>query len=395
MKILVLSFYFQPDLCAGSFRTTSLVKELELALPSGSHIDVVTTLPNRYSTFSAEAPELESRVGMEIHRIALPRHQSGMADQSKAFLAFSRQVMRHVEHRGYDLVYATSSRLMTAVLGAWTARRKRALLYLDIRDIFVDTIKDVLPKHVVLFAKPLFSLLERWAINRAVRVNLVSRGFAGYFSARYPGKPFSYFTNGIDEEFMLAASVISGNRIESDGPLTVLYAGNIGEGQGLHAILPALARRMGARLHFRIIGDGGRNAALQKALVAADVGNVEILQPMKREALIKAYQEADILFLHLNDYDAFRKVLPSKLFEYAAMGKPVWAGIAGYAAGFVRSEISNSAVFSPCNAEEAEQIFATLSLQNAPRIEFLKKYARGKIAKEMAEEIVMTAERGY
>lgn len=169
LKILVLSFYFQPDLCAGSFRTTSLVKELEHALPPGSHIDVVTTLPNRYSTFSAEALELESRAGLEIRRIALPRHQSGMADQSKAFLAFSRQVMRYVENRDYNLVFATSSRLMTVVLGAWVARRKQALLYLDIRDIFVDTIKDVLPKHLALPIKPLFSLLERWAVNRAVR----------------------------------------------------------------------------------------------------------------------------------------------------------------------------------------------------------------------------------
>ena len=34
---------------------------------------------------------------------------------------------------------------MTAALGAWIARRKRARLYLDIRDIFVDTIGDMLP----------------------------------------------------------------------------------------------------------------------------------------------------------------------------------------------------------------------------------------------------------
>ena len=46
----------------------------------------------------------------------------------------------------------------------------------------------------------------------------------------------------------------------------------------------------------------------------------------------------DVLFLHLNDYSAFRKVIPSKIFEYAATGKPIVAGVSGYAAEFLRHE---------------------------------------------------------
>ena len=174
-------------------------------LIQGSQIDLVTTLPNRYNTFSQDAPELENRFGLKIRRIALPPHQSGIVDQSKAFLSFSRQALKLVEKREYDLVFATSSRLMTAVLGAWISGKKQVPLYLDIRDIFVDTIKDVLPRCLALIAKPVFSFLERWTVKRAVRINLVSKGFVGYFSSRYPEKEFSYFTNGIDDEFIAAS----------------------------------------------------------------------------------------------------------------------------------------------------------------------------------------------
>ena len=59
MRILVMSFYYHPDLSAGSFRTTAFVKALSRQLPEGSSIDVVTTLPNRYQTFSANAVEHE------------------------------------------------------------------------------------------------------------------------------------------------------------------------------------------------------------------------------------------------------------------------------------------------------------------------------------------------
>ena len=388
LKILVLSFYFRPDLSAGSFRTTSLVNAIQQKTSSDGQIDVLTTLPNRYSSFSIEALAEEKVPGLSIFRIALPQHKSGMFDQAKAFISFAREVSLQTRGQEYDLVFATSSRLMTAVLGAWVARKKRIPLYLDIRDIFVDTIKDVLPRHFAILVKPVFAALERLAINSASKVNLVSQGFAEYFSTRYPQQQFSYFTNGIDDEFLSVSIPESVPR--TDGVVEVLYAGNLGEGQGLHTIIPDLAKKMQGRVRFKIIGDGGRKDALQAALISVGVDNVELLSPMKRAQLIEAYQAADVLFLHLNDYDAFRKVLPSKLFEYGAMGKPIWAGVSGYAAEFMRRELDNSAVFHPRNSAEAERVFSQLRLQNEPRDRFAAKFARINIANQMASDVLDT-----
>jgi len=385
VKLLVLSFYYQPDLSAGSFRTSALVRALAAAAPDAS-IEVVTALPNRYHSFTIEAPAHETHGNVSVDRIALPVHKSGMLDQSRAFIAFARQVARHVRGRHYDLVYATSSRLLTAALGAFIARRAKAALYLDIRDIFVDTIKDVLRRPVAMLAKPAFALVERWTMRQASRINLVSRGFANYFSSRYPDRPLSFFTNGIDDEFIVALDAPA--PAHDGSTLTIVYAGNLGEGQGLHLIVPALANALGDRARFRIIGDGGRRAALMDAVAAAGANNVEWHAPMPRPELIDAYRAADVLFLHLNDYDAFKKVLPSKLFEYAALGKPIWAGVAGYAAEFVRAEIDNAAVFPPCDGVRAVHAFTRLQFRDTPRPQFVAKYGRDRIMAAMAEEIV-------
>ena len=401
MRILILSFYYQPDLSACSFRSTALVDSLRALAPAGSEIEVITTLPNRYHSFSPGALEAEDRNGVSISRVPLPDHQSGILDQSRAFVAFSRAVNKKVAGRDYDIVFATSSRLMTAALGAWITRRRRARLYLDIRDIFVENIQDVALRMVSLFAKPVFASLERWTIRRADKVNLVSPGFAEYFSTRYPGQSFSFFTNGIDDEFLEVASPdVSVSAADEDArpladarPLTVVYAGNVGEGQGLHAIVPEIARRIGPDVRFQIIGDGGRKRALEVALSSAGVTNVELLPPVNRKKLIEAYRKADVLFLHLNDYDAFKKVLPSKFFEYAAMGKPIWAGVSGYAAEFARSEIDNSAVFHPCDAEDAVRALGKLTLRDEPRSDFVEKYSRSSLSREMAEDI-LTVGRG-
>lgn len=386
MKILVLSFYFRPDLSAGSFRINALVDALKEKLPVNGEIEVLTTLPNRYNSFLVDAATEEIIRGISIHRIELPHHKSGMLDQAKAFVAFARAVLRKTKGKEYDLIFATSSRLMTAVLGAYVARRSRTPLYLDLRDIFVDTIKDVLPRHLAILTMPFFRLLERWAINRAGKVNLVSKGFAEYFSTRYPMQRFSYFSNGIDDEFL--ALPMQENVTQNLGLVKVIYAGNLGEGQGLHEIIPELAKRMQGRIHFTIIGDGGRKDILRESLVFANLHNVKLMPPMKRAELINAYHNADVLFLHLNDYEAFRKVLPSKLFEYGAMGKPIWAGVSGYAAQFVLDELDNAVIFHPCDAADAERVFNQLQLKNKHRDRFVAKFARSKIATELAVDIL-------
>ena len=74
-----------------------------------------------------------------------------------------------------------------------------------------------------------------------------------------------------------------------------------------------------------------------------------------------------MLFLHLGAVPAFEKVLPSKLFEYAALGKPVLAGVAGYAADFVRAEIDNAACLRRRTLAAAVHAFDLLDLGTAPR----------------------------
>lgn len=389
MRILFLTFYYPPDLCAGSFRAGALIEQLKQQLSSSAHIDVLTTTPNRYASIETVASYHEEQEKLTIQRFLLPAHQSGMIDQARAFLVFDRAVIRHIRGKKYDLVFATSSRLMTAFLGARIANQLGVPLYLDIRDIFADTIKDVLAGLKGKLLLSIFIQLERYTIRSAAKVNLVSEGFKPYFEKRYPKKHFEFFTNGIDEEFL--AEQWHANIFTSDRPIRVLYAGNIGEGQGLHRVLPTLAKMAGQQYHFIVVGDGGRKEELVKELLRQDVHNVEVKPPVKRAELMRLYSEADVLFLHLNSYDAFAKVLPSKLFEYAATGKPMLAGVAGYSADFLQKEVENCQIFPPCNAEAGLTALKKVSLNSNKRTAFIRNYARNKIMARMAAAITSTA----
>ncbi len=386
MRILVLAFYYPPDLSACAFRMKAFVPELAARLPAGSSIDVLTTLPNRYHSFRVEVPEEEQDEGVRIRRIRVPPHRSGLSDQARSFSVYARAVLRAIRSESYDLVFATSSRLMTAALGRVVSGRVRAPLYLDLRDIFVESLRDVLPARLAWGVVPPLSLVERVTVGGAGRVNLVSEGFAEYFRPRYPGRSFSFIPNGIDPEF-LAASWDAAPRPEGV-PRRVVYAGNMGEGQGLHAILPSLALALGDTAHFRLVGDGGKRVALEEALRAAGVDNVELLPPMERGDLIAEYREADVLFLHLNDHEAFRRVLPSKVFEYAATGRPIWAGVAGYAAEFLRARVPDAVVFPPCNVEAAAESWNALPVEAQPREAFVRAFSRRSTSAALAKDVL-------
>lgn len=380
MRILVLSFYYQPDLCAGSFRCTSLVEELKKH--SNCEVDIITTVPNRYASFSVDAKKIEKEGDITIHRVSLPSHKSGMFDQIKAFYTYYQEAQKIARSSDYDVVYATSSRLFTAFLGARISKKKRLPLYLDIRDIFVDTIKDVISPKISLFVEPILSWIESYTFKSASHINLVSKGFENYFIHKFKQAEFSYFTNGIDDEF-LNLTMKPEYFAEQQ---TILYAGNIGEGQGLHTILPQLAKGLESKYKVNVIGDGGRKSTLENALVGIE--NVNLLPPIQRSELSEQYMNADVLFLHLNDYPAFKKVLPSKVFEYAATGKPILAGVSGYAAKFITAELSNAEVFSPGDAKGALSALSKLNLGHTDRKEFINNYTRTNIMSKMAQSII-------
>jgi glycosyltransferase involved in cell wall biosynthesis len=277
---------------------------------------------------------------------------------------------------------------MTATLGARIAKRSGAKLYLDIRDLFTDTMSDLLSGSRLRHLLPLFERLERWTLRRADRVNVVSAGFLPHVHKVLPKQSIRTFTNGIDEEF-LRADFAKSEHGRSQLPL-IVYAGNIGEGQGLHRVIPGAAKRLEGKARLRIIGDGGRRAQLQQSLLEAGTHNVALLPAVPRSELFEHYRDADILFLHLNDHPAFHKVLPSKIFEYAATGKPILAGVAGHAAEFLRSEVPGVEVFAPCDSgamsDAAERL---LDIGQVPgRESFCKQYARDSIMREFAKDIL-------
>tara|TARA_B100001057_G_scaffold498993_2_gene607940 strand:- start:2844 stop:4028 length:1185 start_codon:yes stop_codon:yes gene_type:complete len=391
LKILIISYFYYPDLSAGSFRTKSLVDILKKYNNSNLDLEVICSAPNRYKNYKHKAANKFEKINnVTIRRINVPNLGNGIISQIIGFSFFSIKLIYIVKKNNYNIIYATSAKLMTAFLAALIARTKKIPLYLDIRDLFLDSVEDMFPKIILFPIMPVLRKIEKFSFQSATRINLVSKGFKEYFKNKHISDKFSFYSNGIDREFLeyFKPQLIKNRVPVNKKMINVLYAGNIGDGQGLEKIIPKFSNSLNSKIKFKIIGSGGKMNHLLKAIKDQNCQNIEILKPIHREKLLYEYECADILFLHLNDLKAYEKVLPSKIFEYAATGKPILAGVKGYAKSFLEEEVKNSYIFKPCNLEDSLKTFDLIQLGFSDRINFNKKFERNLIMNCFAKEIV-------
>lgn len=386
MRILYLTYYFRPDLCAGSFRNSSLFEAVLEQIGENDFVHVITTVPNRYGSYSVEGLKEETGKNYRIDRLTVPMHASGMAEQAKAFRAYYNGAMKLIKGEHYDMVFASSSRLFTAYLGKKCAVKNHCPLYLDIRDIFVDTMKDIFKdkKFIQIPAVWALGFIERYTFKNANHINLISGGFRSYFQ-KYTKPTYSEYTNGIDDVFIEAGKEPS---VDKGKPYIITYAGNMGSGQGLEKIVPEAAKKLGPDYKFRLIGDGGTRKLLEAKLKELNVDNVELLNPVARKELIEYYKDSTFLFFHLNDLEAFKKVMPSKMFEYGAFDKPIIAGVGGFAAQFVEKNIPNHILFKPTDVDDFVNQMKAYQIKFERRDEFIRNFSRKSIDEKLAASIV-------
>ena len=135
LKIIFFTFYYPPDLCAGSFRAVALAKALSAKMEGGDELHIVTTHPNRYASHKVKAKDLEIDGKITVHRIAVPSHQSGMFAQARTFAVYAVTAHRLAIKVAPDFLIGTTGRLMTGVLTGASAFWLRKRYFIDLRDI--------------------------------------------------------------------------------------------------------------------------------------------------------------------------------------------------------------------------------------------------------------------
>ena len=161
----------------------------------------------------------------------------------------------------------------------------------------------------------------------------------------------------------------------------------------MEKIIPGLAK-INKKFQFIIIGSGGTSETLKHENSILKNKNVRFLNPVDRKKLINFYQKSDILFLHLNNLETFKYNLPSKIYEYSVLGKPVLAGIEGYAKKYCKQNFDNFFFFKPGNIKDCNKKIDQI-LKNKRKFKANKKLIRNDIMNNYANHIIEVSKKNY
>jgi glycosyltransferase involved in cell wall biosynthesis len=342
-RILVVTHYFPPEVGAPQARLSELAAAWAEA---GDEVTVLTGMPNHPTGVKPPSYRrklrLEERTGgyrvVRTWLYATPN--DGVVLKTFGHLSFmvTSVVLGWPVLGGIDVV-VVSSPTFFSIFPAWLiARVRRVPLVIEVRDLWPAIFEEL----GVLTNRRLLRRLERvelWLYHSAAAVILVTDGFRDNLIGRGvdPAK-LHVIKNGVDPERFRPQAADPTTREwlgASREVVLALYIGAHGISQGLTTVVDAAAKLSGQPIHFAFVGDGAARADLVQRVEELGTANVTLLPGVERRQVAGMIAAADICLVTLRDIPLFSTFIPSKIFEYLAMGKPVVAAVRGEAAAIV------------------------------------------------------------
>jgi glycosyltransferase involved in cell wall biosynthesis len=115
--------------------------------------------------------------------------------------------------------------------------------------------------------------------------------------------------------------------------VVVSYIGTLGNAAHLWTLLDAAKRleREAPDVSIALVGQGAEREALEKRAAREDLANVHFHGEQPRGEVPGIISATDICLVLLRKDDVFKTVIPSKMLEFMACGRPVILGVDGQA----------------------------------------------------------------
>jgi hypothetical protein len=176
------------------------------------------------------------------------------------------------------------------------------------------------------------------------------------------------------------------------------YIGTHGMAHGLDFILKSIEpfTKTFPELHFLFLGDGAERNNLIALNKHLGLTNTTFISSVSKSEVKRYLSVMDVAMVNLRKSDTFLTVIPSKIFEAAAMHKPILLGLQGETQDII--ETYNAGVcFEPGNEHSfSEKVLEIIKSENYSRFQvgcrhLAASFDRKKIALNLLKEIEITA----
>jgi hypothetical protein len=233
-----------------------------------------------------------------------------------------------------DIVIGTSPQFFSAMSAWQIALFTRRKWVMEVRDLWPESIIAVgamKSKRIIRFLEWVELLMYRSAdqiivVTDSFKVKITERGIN-------PHK-IHVFKNGVDltKYYPGPKPPELLKKLGLHGKMVFGYVGTHGLAHGLEFILDQVKKfnlTHKKEIHFLFLGDGASKASLVEKSKEYQLKNVTFLDSVGKDDILGYLQLMDIALVNLKKSDTFLTVIPSKIFEAAAVEKPILLGLEG------------------------------------------------------------------
>lgn len=404
MRILFLTDNFPPEVNAPATRT---YEHCRAWAEQGVDVTVITGFPNFpkgkvFDGYKNRLCEKESMDGITVIRVwTYITVNEGFFRRTLDYLSFALSSFWSGLFVKTDLIVATSPQFFTTFSGRLLSFFKRVPWVFELRDLWPESIKSVGMMDDGMVYRTLERIEMRLYRNAshivpntdAFKTRLVERGVPAEKISVIPnGTNFDLFTpRDADPELVSSLGL--------QDKFVVGYIGTMGLAHALDFVIRSIARLDDNTIHFLFIGDGAVKKSTVQLAHELNLENVTFLDPVPKSEIPRYLAVIDASLAPLKRTDTFKTVIPSKIFEAGAMGKPMLLGVDGQARSIVE-EFGSGLYFEPENtADFIEKVKKLASDKDLQRKlgeggqKLARAYDRKKLAAQMLGVLKKVAEK--
>ncbi|MDA9279168.1 glycosyltransferase family 4 protein [Schleiferiaceae bacterium] len=358
-RILFLTDNFPPEVNAPATRTYEHAREW---VEKGFEVTVITCAPNFphgkvYEGFENRLVNREEKDGIKVIRVwTYITANEGFLKRILDYISFAVMAFLAGLWVRTDIIVATSPQFFTAVAGRWLSFFKFKPWIMEVRDLWPESIAAVGAMNEGRIYKFL-EWVELRLYKSAKKIIVVTDTFKRKIAARgIDESKIDVHKNGVildlfkprlkDSELMEANPQFHGKKVFA-------YIGTHGMAHGLAFILNSLPKlqEILPQAHFLFIGEGAEKENLLKQAEDLKLTNVTFMPFVPKHEVVRYLSLMDVALVNLKKSDTFKTVIPSKIFEAAALQKPILLGLEGETKGIIES-FNAGTCFEPENEEE-------------------------------------------
>jgi glycosyltransferase involved in cell wall biosynthesis len=300
----------------------------ETFVHAGMSVDVICLIDDG-------SPQRDTFKGIEIDRVAINHNRGSKLNYMLRYglfilIAFAKLAVRSLTKR-YHIVHIHNMPDVL-VLAALVPKLFGAKVILDLHDPMPELMMTIFNLRRESLAVRLMARIEKWSIAFADVVVTTNSAFERLFVSRScSASKIRIVMNSPDERIFKYSPAQIGDRQsdKANRPFVIMYHGTLVERNGVGLAVEALARLRQSVPAAELRIYGPRTPYLDQVMLAVSekgLGKaVHYLGPRPLEQLTDAIAECDVGIIP-NKRSVFTEInMPTRIFEYLALGKPVVA----------------------------------------------------------------------